>query len=89
MTTKGHGRLEQRAVWVSSDLAGYSSVPGLSNVIKARRVKHLKRGEWVENSTLACPNMTPNGRSPWCRDIGALRTACSTSRTTASVKTAM
>ena len=49
LTTKGHGRLEQRAVWVSSDLAGYSTFPGLSNVIKvSKRVKHLKRGEWVE-----------------------------------------
>ncbi len=52
LTTKGHGRLEQRAVWVSSELAGYSTFPGLSNVIKVgKRVKHLKRGEWVEVSS--------------------------------------
>ena len=37
-------------MWVSSELAGYSTFPGLSNVIKvSKRVKHLKRGEWVES----------------------------------------
>ncbi len=37
LTTKRHGRLEQRAVWVSSKLAGYSTFPGLSNVIPSHR----------------------------------------------------
>ena len=59
LTTKGHGRLEQRAVWVSSDLAGYTSFPGLSNVIKvSKRVKHLKRGEWVESEQYAVTSLS-------------------------------
>ena len=58
-TTKGHGRLEQRAVWVSSELAGYSTSPGLSNVIKvSKRVKHLKRGEWVESEQYAVTSLS-------------------------------
>lgn len=59
LTTKGHGRLEQRAVWVSSELAGYTSFPGLSNVIKvSKRVKHLKRGEWVDSEQYAVTSLS-------------------------------
>ena len=59
LTTKGHGRLEQRAVWVSSGLAGHTSFPGLSNVIKvSKRVKRLKLGEWVESVQYAVTSLS-------------------------------
>ena len=59
MTTKGHGRLEQRAVWLSSELAGYSAFPGLSNVIMVRkRVKHLKRQQSVESVQYAVTSLS-------------------------------
>ena len=46
-------------MWVSSDLAGYSTFPGLSNVIKvSKRVKHLKRGEWVESEQYAVTSLS-------------------------------
>lgn len=38
---QGHGRLEKRSIWVSSELAGYSYWPHLSQVFKLER-------EWVE-----------------------------------------
>ena len=46
-------------MWVSSELAGYSTSPGLSNVIKvSKRVKHLKRGEWVESEQYAVTSLS-------------------------------
>ena len=46
-------------MWVSSELAGYSTFPGLSNVIKvSKRVKHLKRGEWVESEQYAVTSLS-------------------------------
>ena len=46
-------------MWVSSDLAGYSTFPGLSSVIKVKkRVKHLKRGEWVESEQYAMTSLS-------------------------------
>ena len=46
-------------MWVSSELAGYTSFPGLSNVIKvSKRVKRLKHGEWVESDQYAVTSLT-------------------------------
>ncbi len=57
-TAKGHGRLERWAAWVSSELAGYRTFPGLSNVIKvSKKVKRLKRGEWVESEQYAMTSL--------------------------------
>ena len=51
--------MEQRAVWVSSGLAGHTSFPGLSNVIKvSKRVKRLKLGEWVESVQYAVTSLS-------------------------------
>lgn len=44
--SKGHGRLEQRAIRVSGDLAGYSLLPGLAQVAQVRtEVTRLATGE--------------------------------------------
>ncbi len=46
-------------MWVSSELAGHSTFPGLSNVIKVtERVKHLRRGEWVESEQYAVTSLS-------------------------------
>lgn len=59
VTTKGHGRLEHRDVWLSSELAGYSDFPGLSNVIMVRKlVKHLKRQQSVESVQYAVTSLS-------------------------------
>ncbi len=62
VTTKGHGRLEQRAVWLSSELADYSDFPGLSNVIMVRKlVKHLKSNQLVESVQYAVTSLSHIG----------------------------
>ena len=59
VTTKGHGRLENRQVWLSSQLAGYSDFPGLSNVIMVKkRVEHLKRREAAESVQYAVTSLS-------------------------------
>ena len=59
LTSKGHGRLENRKVWVSEQLAGYSDFPGLSSAIKiAKRVKHLKDGSVVESVQYAVSSLS-------------------------------
>ena len=58
MTTKGHGRLENRQVWLSSQLADYSDFPGLSNVIMVKKqVEHLKRRESAESVQYAVTSL--------------------------------
>ena len=63
LTSKGHGRLENRKVWVSEQLAGYSDFPGLSSAIKiAKRVKRLKDGsvaESVQYAVSSLSNLSP------------------------------
>ena len=64
LTNKGHGRLENRKVWVSEQLAGYSDFPGLSSAIKiAKRVKRLKDGsvaESVQYAVSSLSNLSPS-----------------------------
>lgn len=44
--SKGHGRLERRTIRVSADLAGYSTLPGLSQVAEVTtQVTHMRTGE--------------------------------------------
>ena len=58
VTTKGHGRLENRQVWLSSQLADYSDFPGLSNVIMVKKqVEHLKRRESAESVQYAVTSL--------------------------------
>ena len=58
MTTKGHDRLENRQVWLSSQLADYSDFPGLSNVIMVKKqVEHLKRRESAESVQYAVTSL--------------------------------
>lgn len=59
LTSKGHGRLENRKVWVSEQLAGYSDFPGLSSAIKIeKQVKHLKDGSVVESVQYAVSSLS-------------------------------
>lgn len=59
LTSKGHGRLENRKVWVSEQLAGYSDFPGLSSAIKiVKRVKRLKDGSVVESVQYAVSSLS-------------------------------
>lgn len=64
LTNKGHGRLENRKVWVSEQLAGHSDFPGLSSAIKiAKRVKRLKDGsvaESVQYAVSSLSNLSPS-----------------------------
>ena len=58
LTTKGHGRLEHRQIWLSSQLAGYSDFPGLSTAIMInKRVEHLKRQESVQSVQYAVSSL--------------------------------
>ena len=68
LTTKGHGRLEHRQVWLSAQLADYSDFPGLSNVIMVRKqVHHLKRQKSVESVQYAVTSLAALAlvRGPW------------------------
>ena len=59
VTPRGHGRLEHRRVWVSSQLAGYSNFPGPSTATMInKRVEHLKRREYVESVQYAVSNLS-------------------------------
>ena len=59
LISKGHGRLENRKVWVSEQLAGYSDFPGLSSAIKiAKRVKRLKDDSVVESVQYAVSSLS-------------------------------
>ena len=50
LTEKGHGRLERREVRTSGELEGYSSFPGLKQVVEVRKkVVRLKTGEVAES----------------------------------------
>ena len=64
LTSKGHGRLENRKVWISEELAGYSDFPGLMSAIKiAKRVKRLKDGsvaESVQYAVSSLSNLSPS-----------------------------
>lgn len=64
LTSKGHGRLENRKVWISEELAGYSDFPGLTSAIKiAKRVKRLRDGsvaESVQYAVSSLSNLSPS-----------------------------
>ena len=60
LTNKGHGRLENRKVWVSEQLAGYSDFSGLSSAIKiAKRVKDGSVAESVQYAVSSLSNLSP------------------------------
>ena len=59
LTNRGQGRLENRKVWVSEQLAGYSDFPGLLSAIKiAKRVKRIKDGSMVESVQYAVSSLS-------------------------------
>ena len=60
LTSKGQGRLENRKVWVSEQLAGYSDFPVLSSAIKiAKRVKDGSVVESVQYSVSSLSDFSP------------------------------
>ena len=91
LTNKGHGRLENRKVWVSEQLAGYSDFPGLSSAIKiAKRVKRLKDGsvaESVQYAVSSLSNLTPFRALSLVRGHWGVEKVCFMSKMTALEKT--
>ncbi len=64
-TQKGHGRLEVRAIRVSTELVGYSDMPGLAQVAELRtRITTVKTGERREQVRYLFTSLTPAQASP-------------------------
>lgn len=62
---KGHGRLEQREIRVSSELAGYSDFPGLKQVAEVKkRVVFLKTREVEEKTEYLLTSLSAKGAQP-------------------------
>jgi hypothetical protein len=63
--SKGHGRLEQRTIRVSGDLAGYSAFPGLAQVAEVRtQVTRLATGETRGRVRSLITSLTAEQASP-------------------------
>lgn len=63
--SKGHGRLEQRAIRVSSALAGYSAFPGLAQVAEVTtQVTRLATGETSARVRYVVTSLTAAAASP-------------------------
>jgi hypothetical protein len=63
--SKGHGRLEQRTIRVSSDLAGYSTLPGLSQVAEVTtEVTQVATGQISTRTRYLVTSLTPALASP-------------------------
>ena len=63
---QGHGRLEKRTIWVSSELAGYSYWPHLSQVFKLER-------EWLELSSDEVKKEVRYGISSLSREVAGAK----------------
>lgn len=64
-TEKGHGRLEVREIRVSTELVGYSDMPGLAQVAELRtRKTNCKTGEVREQVRYLFTSLTPAQASP-------------------------
>ena len=62
---KGHGRLERRTIRVSSELVGYTDMPGLAQVAEVRTtVTTLKTGELRDQVRYLFTSLTPAQASP-------------------------
>ena len=62
---KGHGRLERRAIRVSSELLGVNTFPGLRQVAEVRkRVVELKTGEVTEQTRYLVTSLRPGQAGP-------------------------
>lgn len=63
--SKGHGRLERRAVRVSSALAGYSQLPGLAQVAEVRtEIVHLATGAQTQRLRYLVTSLAAEQASP-------------------------
>jgi hypothetical protein len=63
--SKGHGRLERRAIRVSADLAGYSMLPGLGQVAEVTtQVTRLSTGEISTRLRYLVTSLTPAQAPP-------------------------
>ena len=93
LTNRGQGRLENRKVWVSEQLAGYSDFPGLLSAIKiAKRVKRIKDGsmaESVQYAVSSLSNLSPLRALSLVRGHWGIEKVCSMSKTTALERTGM
>jgi predicted transposase YbfD/YdcC len=62
---KGHGRLEERQIRVSSELGGYSDFPGLKQVAEIKkRVVKMKTGEVKENTEYLISSLSAEQTTP-------------------------
>lgn len=63
--SKGHGRLERRAIRVSAALAGYSGLPGLGQVAEVTtQVVELRTGELSTRTRYLVTSLPPERASP-------------------------
>lgn len=63
--SKGHGRLERRAIRVSADLAGYSAFPGVAQVAEVQtQVTRLSTGEISTRTRYLVTSLSPERASP-------------------------
>jgi hypothetical protein len=63
--SKGHGRLEHRAIRVSAELAGYSLLPGLAQVAEVQtQVTRLTTGEISSRVRSLVTSLSPDQATP-------------------------
>lgn len=63
--SKGHGRLERRAIRVSDDLAGYSPLPGLGQLAEVTtQVTRLATGQISTRTRYLVTSLTPAQAPP-------------------------
>lgn len=60
---KGHGRLERREIWTSSDLEGYSDFPGLRQVAQVKTKTIILKTGQVRESTQYLITSLPTQRA--------------------------
>ena len=64
-TEKGHGRLERRELRVRSDLAGYSTFPGLAQVAElTKETVRLATGEVTRDTRYLVTSLGPDQADP-------------------------
>ena len=65
MVEKGHGRLEQREIWASQELVGYSDFPGLNQALMIKkRVERNNSEKAVETVQYAVTSLSPHKAQP-------------------------
>lgn len=63
--TKGHGRIEERAIRTSAELVGYSTFPGLAQVAEVTtRITRCSTGERTTNVHYLVTSLSPDHATP-------------------------